>query len=215
MVIKSRFSTDVPNCSVQQWLFGSSSNPLPEKKAWIDADNPTTKFLTISSARLLAKRIAVGLLERGLQPGDRVLVFSGNNVVFPAIMLGVWMAGGIFTGANPSYVARELAFQLKDSGARFMLAADSSWGVAMDAAGVVGMASENIFVLDDTVPGGEDMAKMSLEEPQHWTRLLASREKAEAFEWTEPADSKTVTCALNYSSGTVCVYRWDNMPLTN
>jgi acyl-CoA synthetase (AMP-forming)/AMP-acid ligase II len=203
MVIKSRFSVGIPNCSIQKWIFGSCSDPLPDRKAWIDADNPTARYLTISSGRLLAKRIAVGLLEHGIQPGDRVLVLSGNSVVFPAVILGIWMAGGIFTAANPSYVARELAYQLKDSGATAMIATSTSWDVAVQAAGMVGMDPEDMFVLDDTIPGLDETERVTVAGTQHWTKLLASKEKGEAFVWEEPADSKTVTCTLNYSSGTV------------
>jgi len=202
MVIESRFSVGIPNCSIQKWIFGSCSDPLPDRKAWIDADNPTTRYLTISGGRLLAKRIAVGLLEHGIQPGDRVLVLTGNSVVFPAIILGIWMAGGIFTAANPSYVARELAYQLKDSGARVMIATNTRWDVAVQAAGMVDMAQGDMFVLDDTIPGLDETERVTLAGTQHWTKLVASEEKGEAFVWEEPKDSKTVTCTLNYSSGT-------------
>ena len=203
MVIESRFSVGIPNCSIQKWIFGSCSYPLPDRKAWIDADNPTTRYLTLSTGRLLAKRIAVGLREHGVQPGDRVLVLTGNSVVFPAIILGIWMAGGIFTAANPSYVARELAYQLKDSGARVMIAASASWDVAVQAAEMVAMEQGNMFVLDDTIPGLDETGRVTVAGTQHWTKLVASTEKGEAFVWDEPVNSKTATCTLNYSSGTV------------
>lgn len=209
MVLQSRFSISVPNCSIQTWIFGSASGALPhgDSKAWIDADNPDTRFLTYSSARLLAKRIAVGLMRNGLDPGDRVLVLSENSVVFPAVMLGVWMAGGIFTGASPGLVSRELAFQLRDSGAEFLLSAESCWSVAIEAATVVGLQKGQVFLFDSMIPGLEPA--MSLPR-QHWTRLWAPIEIAEDFEWDEPVDSKDVTCTLNYSSGTVRVFIFNN-----
>jgi acyl-CoA synthetase (AMP-forming)/AMP-acid ligase II len=139
MVLQSRFSISVPNCSIQKWIFGSSSGPLlhGDSKAWVDADNPDTRFLTFAVARQLAKRVAVGLIESGIQPGDRVLVISGNSIIFPAVMLGIWMAGAIFTGANPGLMTRELAYQLRDSEAKFMLAAEPCWDTALEAAGMV------------------------------------------------------------------------------
>lgn len=203
MAIESRFSVPVPNCSIQKWIFGSCCDPLPDRKTWIDADNPNTQYLTLSSARLLAKRIAVGLLEHGLRPGDRVLVFSGNNVVFPVVMLGIWMAGGIFTGANPNFVPRELAYQLKDSGATIMLAATKSWKVAAQAAAMVGMGSGKVFTFDGSIPDLNDAENTTAAELQSWTRLVVSKEKGEKFVWDEPLDSSTATCTLNYSSGTV------------
>lgn len=203
MPIKSRFSVPVPNCSIQQWVFGSLTGDLPDKKAWIDADRPETHYLTYSEGRLLAKRIAVGLIEGGLKPGDRVLLFSGNSIFFPTIVLGIWMAGGIFTGANPGYVSRELAFQLKDSQACMMIAADGCYGVALDAAKQAGLNADKIFLLDSTMPDSPSVEKQPREGGRHWTELIASRKQGMDFTWIEPEDSKNTTCTLNYSSGTV------------
>ena len=201
MPLKSRFSVPVPSCSIQQWVFGSPSGPLPEKKAWIDADRSETHFLTYSEGRLLAKRVAAGLIENGLKPGDRVLLFSGNSIFFPVIVLGIWMAGGIFTGANPGYVTRELAFQLKDSEACMMIAADGSFDVALEAAKQAGLSSDRVFLFDSTMPDSPSVEKEPREGSRHWTELITSRRKGDQFEWAEPKDSKTTTCTLNYSSG--------------
>lgn len=203
MPIDSRFSTSVPNCSIQQWIFGSHSGPLPDKKAFVDADQPQQRYFTYDQARLLAKRIAVGLIDNGLQPGDRVLLFAGNSIFFPTLMMGVWMAGGIFTGANPGYVTRELAHQLQDSEATFMIAAESVMGVAMAAASQVGMKASQVFLLDSTWPDSI-IETQPREGSRHWTKLIAPRSKGESFIWDEPKDSKNSICTLNYSSGTVC-----------
>ncbi|KAK7416462.1 hypothetical protein QQX98_005166, partial [Neonectria punicea] len=205
MPIKSRFSVPVPNCSIQQWVFGSAYGPLSNKKAWIDVDRPDTHFLTYSQGRLLAKRIAVGLIHNGLNPGDRVLIYSGNSIFFPVIAMGVWMAGGVFTGANHGYVARELAFQLNDSGACMMMAAESVFDVALEAANQVGMKHDRVFMLDSTLPDSPEVEKRPREGSRHWTGLIASQAKGNEFVWAEPADSKNVTCGLNYSSGTTGV----------
>lgn len=203
MPIKSRFSVPVPNCSIQQWVFGSPSGPLPDKKAWIDADRPETHFLTYTQGRLLAKRIAVGLVEDAIKPGDRVLLYSGNSIFFPAIAMGVWMAGAVFTGANHGYVARELAFQLKDSGACLMIAVESNFEAALEAASLVGMEHDRVFMFDSTLPDSPQVEKQPWGGSRHWTELIASEAKGYEFVWAEPEDSKTVTCVLNYSSGTV------------
>lgn len=98
MVITSRWSVPIPHCSLQQWIFESSNGHLPDRKAFIDPEKPDTNYVTMSNYRLLAKRVALGLQNAGLQSGDRVLIFSGNNIFFPSFFLGVLMAGGIVTG---------------------------------------------------------------------------------------------------------------------
>ncbi|KAF4954804.1 hypothetical protein FSARC_12021 [Fusarium sarcochroum] len=202
MPIESRFSVSVPNCSIQQWVFGSPSGSLPDKKAFIDADQPQERYLTYNETRLLSKRIAVGLINNGLKPGDRVLLFASNSIFFPTIAMGVWMAGGVFTGANPGYVTRELVHQLKDSEASFMIAADSVIGVALDAATHVGMESSRVFLLDSTWPDSSVLETQPYEGSRHWTELIAAKSEGERFEWIEPTDSKNSVCTLNYSSGT-------------
>ncbi|GKT50352.1 4-coumarate--CoA ligase-like 7 [Colletotrichum spaethianum] len=205
MPIKSRWSEPIPNCSLQTWIFGSSFEPLSNRKAFYDADCPDTHYLTFSDYRLVAKQIAIGLQAAGLKPGDRVLLFSGNNLFFPVIFLGVLMAGGIFTGANPGFVTRELAHQLRDSGARFMVAAEGSLDTALEAAKEVSIPASNVFVFDTTIPSSSKPEKPVQGGARHWTELVAPRAQAEKFQWVEPSDARTTTCCLNYSSGTTGV----------
>ncbi|KUI62655.1 4-coumarate--CoA ligase-like 7 [Cytospora mali] len=210
MVIKSRWGIPIDNCSLQQWIFGSSKGPLPDRKAIIDAGRPDTLFLTMEEYRLLAKRVGLGLQQAGLKPGDRVLVYSGNNVYFPSIFLGVLMAGGIFTGANPTYVAREVAYQLRDSGASFMFAAKGSFDIALQAAEEAGLAKDHVFIFDaeNDVKGDKPAPgeKGRQRGARHWTELIQSDEADAAnWDWVEPSDAKKTTCCLNYSSGTTGV----------
>lgn len=210
MVIKSRWSIPVDESSLQQWIFGSSQGPLPDRKALLDAEQPDTLFLTFEEYRLLAKRVALGLQQAGVRPGDRVLVYSGNSIYFPAVFLGILMAGGIFTGANPTYVAREVAYQLRDSGASFMFAAKGSLDIALQAAEEVGLAKDHVFIFDakDDVKGDKPAPGIKGRHggTRHWTELIQSSvADAARWTWAEPCDPKNTTCCLNYSSGTTGV----------
>ncbi|CAK7243503.1 MAG: hypothetical protein STHCBS139747_005028 [Sporothrix thermara] len=220
MTIVSRHSEPVPRCSLQQWIFGSSQNPLADRKYLIDADRPDTHFVTMPDYRLLAKRVAIGLQDAGVARGDRVLLFSGNDLYFPPILLGVLMAGAVFTGANPSFVARELAHQLRDSGASLMITAASSLATVLDAADTVGLPRSRIYVLDEVANAPAPSAVAAAEQPvrqalpkgggdtgaRHWLDLLQNNlRKALTWDWIEPADPATTTCCLNYSSGTTGV----------
>lgn len=117
--------------------------------------------------------------------------------------MGVLMAGGIFTGANPSFVARELAYQLKDSGASFLITAHSSAKIALEGAAEAGISKDRVYSFDatalDPTPG------KAAPGTKHWTELLAPAEKASKWHWYEHADPKDATCCLNYSSGTTGV----------
>ncbi|KAI0016175.1 AMP-binding enzyme [Xylariomycetidae sp. FL0641] len=203
MVVESRWKVDIPICSLQKWVFGSSFGPLPEKAQFIDPERPDSHVITQAGYRLRSKRIALGLQKAGLKPGNPVLLFSGNNLFTPTIFMGIQMAGGIFTGANPSFVARELAHQLRDSGAYILIAAEKSMGIALEAAAEVGLPRDRIYSFDDTAfdkTPGESQHGV-----RHWTSLHASEEEAAKFDWIEPVDPKETTCCLNYSSGTTGV----------
>jgi 4-coumarate--CoA ligase len=112
------------------------------------------------------------------------------------------MAGGIFTGANPGFVARELAYQLKDSDAKFLICADGSLELGIEAAESIGWSKERIFRFDDELfeeTGGPRLGA------RNWATLMESEDAGKKFQWHEPANPKDTTCCLNYSSGTTGV----------
>ncbi|KAL2020907.1 hypothetical protein VTK56DRAFT_7794 [Thermocarpiscus australiensis] len=215
MTITSRWTVPIPRCSLQQWIFGSACGPLPEQQAFIDPERPDTNFITMNNYRLLSKRVALGLQKTGLNAQDRVLIFSGNNIFFPPVFLGVLMAGGIVTGANPTFVQRELAYQLRDSEASFLFVAEQALKTALAAAAEVGLPRDRIFVFGGETLLAPEVARSSTPGPgvkgrmdgaRHWTELLAGNlAQAENWSWEEPSNPEETTCCLNYSSGTTGV----------
>jgi 4-coumarate--CoA ligase len=210
MVIKSRWMLDIPQVSLPTFIFESPTAELPKTPAYLSAKEPEKYSISQHDYRLYAQRLASGLRRSGLQPGDRVLLFSGNTLFFPSVVMGVVMAEGVFTGANPTYVARELAYQLKDSGARYLICAESSLDTGIAAAKEIGMSSDRIFIFDDGMAtfAGEKVEKTSpLGKIRHWTDLLDSAEIGSKYYWpnlTTPEELDRVI-ALNYSSGTTGV----------
>jgi long-chain acyl-CoA synthetase len=71
--------------------------------------------------RRLAQKVAAfaSYLQRiGVKPGDRVAIMLPNTFQYPVALFGALRAGAIVVNVNPLYTARELAHQLKDSGAQ-------------------------------------------------------------------------------------------------
>jgi 4-coumarate--CoA ligase len=110
--------------SLPSFIFSSPTAPLPDRLAFVDCKNPDTHCFTLNGFREWPKRFTAGLLAAGLKPGDRVLLYSSNSIFTPVVVMGVILAGGIFTSTNPAFTQQELAYQLKDSSAQFLLAAD-------------------------------------------------------------------------------------------
>lgn len=202
MPITSRWTIDIPETSLASLLLTSPAHPLSDDAIFIDVASPATKYLTQRSYRLWSQRFAAGLRRSGLQHGDRVLLFSANNIFFPVVFMGVIMAGGIFTGSNPLSVASELAYQLKDSDASFLLCATANLDTGLEAASQAGLPKGQIFAFDDA-PITDDTGLPS-HGCDHWSSLLSSEAEGKAFRWKDLSlpNECHQTVALNYSSGT-------------
>ncbi|KAL3452273.1 hypothetical protein BJX65DRAFT_176720 [Aspergillus insuetus] len=202
MPFKSRWQIDVPDTHLASLLLTSPSHPLSQThRCFSEAARPDTHYFTTHDFRLWCQRFAAGLRKSGLKKGDRVLLFSGNDIFFPVVFLGITMAGGIFSGANPTYVARELAFQLQDSGAIYLLCAEDSLGTGIEAAKLAGLGQDKVFVFNNAIFDGKGEAKQGC---RYWGELVATAEEGTGFAWEDlntPEKSST-TLALNYSSGT-------------
>ncbi|CAG7916656.1 unnamed protein product [Penicillium olsonii] len=202
MPYKSRWTIDVPDTHLASLLLQSPTAPLSQThRAFLDAARADTHYLTTHDFRLWSQRLAAGLRKSGLQPGDRVLLFSGNDLFFPVVFMGVIMAGGIFTGANPTFVARELAYQLQDSGATYLLCATGSLETGIEAAKQANIPKDHVFAYDSSI---FDVNTTPQQGCRYWSDLVASKEEGAAFAWEElstPNLSRR-TLALNYSSGT-------------
>ena len=148
-------------------------------------------------------RLAAGLKKAGFQTGDRLLLFSPNTIFFTSVQYGTIMAGGIFSAANPTYVPREAAHQLKDSGAKFFLVGEANLDTGIQAAKESGFPLENLYVFDDGTKTFENRTS-SINGIKSWTSLLASKTEASSFRWEEfsSREQQNRTAVLNYSSGT-------------
>jgi acyl-CoA synthetase (AMP-forming)/AMP-acid ligase II len=110
---------------------------LADRPALVDAaDGRTMRYGELVAA---ARRIAAGLAARGFGRGDVLAVYSPNVPEFVATVLGVAMAGGATTTANPLYTAGELAAQLRDSGARIVVTMPGLADRATEAAHTAGV----------------------------------------------------------------------------
>lgn len=76
-------------------------------------------------------------------------IFSPNCVDTPALTWGVHWAGGICSPANPGYTAEELAFQLKDSGAKAITTQKPFLDVVCKAARAAGIPDDRIILIGD------------------------------------------------------------------
>ncbi len=71
------------------------------------------------------ERLARGLLGLGLQPGDRVGLWSPNYAEWTLVQYATAEIGVVLVNINPAYRTHELAYALNQSGCRMLFAAPS------------------------------------------------------------------------------------------
>jgi long-chain acyl-CoA synthetase len=75
------------------------------------------KKITYEELDELSWQFAAYLQSLGLKKGDRIALMMPNLLQYPIALLGSLRVGCVVVNVNPMYTARELAYQLKDSGA--------------------------------------------------------------------------------------------------
>lgn len=127
------------------------------------------------------------------QRGDVLLLYTPNSIDTPIITWGTHWAGGIVSPANPAYTVDELAFQLKDSGAKAIATQYDQLKIAIEAGAKVGIDESRIILIGDK--------KDPNNRYKHFTaiRNLAGTSR---YRRTKPKNPKTDLAFLVYSSGT-------------
>ncbi|HIP97060.1 MAG TPA: long-chain fatty acid--CoA ligase, partial [Anaerolineae bacterium] len=77
--------------------------------------------LTYRELNELVDKFTAGLQKLGVKKGDRVAIHLPNCPQFPISYYAILRAGGIVVPCNPMYVAREMEYQLNDSGAEVII----------------------------------------------------------------------------------------------
>lgn len=110
-------------------------------------DGPSGRTITYAQLPALVARAAAGLAARGLKKGDRLAILSPNLPEYAVAFHAVASLGGVVTTVNPLYTAAEVAKQLQDSAARFLITVPPFLAVAREAAAQAKV--EEIFVFGE------------------------------------------------------------------
>ncbi|PTW50673.1 AMP-binding protein [Rhodovulum kholense] len=185
MIVHSSRFAPVPltGLSVTERLFrGLTSRP----DEVVLVDGPSGQGLTAGALMDRIRRLGGGLAARGIGKGAVVALMAPNSPDFVTVFHGVAYAGGTVTPVNPTYTAEELAFQLKDSGARLLVTVPACLDTARAGAAAAGLS--DIAVIGAEAP---DRGAVPLE------ALMGPRLVAQV-----PLDVARDIAVLPYSSGT-------------
>jgi fatty-acyl-CoA synthase len=94
----------------------------PDREAFVMRDEGIR--MTFAQMRAQTDQLAAGLLTLGLQPGDRIGIWSPNNTAWVLTQYATAKAGLIMVNINPAYRAAELEYALNKVECRALICAD-------------------------------------------------------------------------------------------
>ncbi|KAL3454576.1 hypothetical protein BJX65DRAFT_315731 [Aspergillus insuetus] len=200
MNIKSPHQIDIPITDVASFVFASGTSTSRETPQYFDAANPAKNF-SLAQAEGYVKQIASGLQALGLQPNDKVLLYSNNSLFFPVLLWAVLAGRFVFTAASPAASVTELEYQIRDSDAKLVLAGPDQAAVALDAAARVGLRKEQVYLFCDP----DDSRQRTSLPIQPWTNFWRPASEAQSWAWKKIdtlQEAQETTAIINYSSGT-------------
>jgi fatty-acyl-CoA synthase len=162
----------------------------PERPALISRH----QGIRLSYAELEAEvnRIARALLAAGLERGDRLGLWSPNRAEWMLIQYATARLGVILVNVNPAYRAHELAYAVRQSGCRMLIAARAF--KSSDYVEMVGEVRDRLDELERVV---------HFDDPG-WDELVAGADGAAEAEVAELSAALEPSDAINiqYTSGT-------------
>jgi acyl-CoA synthetase (AMP-forming)/AMP-acid ligase II len=181
MIIRSPYpDLDIPDVPLTDFVFehvgGHAGRPAL-------IDGASGEVITHGELRDRVDAVAAGLAERGIGHGDVVGIYSPNVPDYATAFLAVARAGAINTTANGLYGVEELAFQLRNAGARMLVTHPALADRALPAAAAAGI--EAVVAFGD-LEGAEPFASLVSDGPVP----------------APPIAPATDTVSLPYSSGT-------------
>src|SRR4051794_23599070 len=119
VALASRFpDVEIPDVSVPEFVLAAGRD-RPDAPALIDGLKGDV--ITHGELNAYVDRVAANLHARGLGKGDVVAVFCPNTPWYPVVFHGIAAAGCVMSPINSLYTPDEIAFQLKDSGAKMLI----------------------------------------------------------------------------------------------
>jgi acyl-CoA synthetase (AMP-forming)/AMP-acid ligase II len=181
MIIKGPYpDVSIPKTALTPFVLHRAKE-LANKPALIDG--PSGRAITYAQLADSISIAAHNLSARGFKKGDVLGILSPNCPEYAIAFHAVATLGGIVTPINPLYTKQEIAHQLKDSGARFLVTVPACAEKATEAHKI---GIEEVFVFG------------SAEGATSFDSLLVDNGRAEQVEIDPLEDLVT----LPYSSGT-------------
>ena len=119
-------------------LLDRAATDHPQRPAWTFDLPEGGRRLSYADVAERTRRLAAGLAERGVGPGDRVGVMLGNTPEMPLTWLALMRLGAAMVPLNPRYRRDDVAHVLTDAAVRLVVARPQHHELLTSYAAVVG-----------------------------------------------------------------------------
>ncbi len=114
--------------------------PLKEELSFSRFDKMSEKYpentavlylgerFTYKGLRDLSERFAAGLLELGVEKGDKVLLYIPNCIQWVIAYLGIQRTGAVLVPVSPIYTSHEIEYMINNSKAETIICMDTNFG---------------------------------------------------------------------------------------
>ncbi len=136
--------------------------------------------------------VARGLLDLGIEVGDRVGIWSPNNAEWVLIQYATAKIGAILVNINPAYRVTELAYALNQSGCRLLVSAQQH------------SRSDYVAMVDEVAPDVPHLERTVFLGTPQWHALLGAGEAVAPDRLRKVSASLRADQPINiqYTSGT-------------
>jgi fatty-acyl-CoA synthase len=204
--------TSIRRGRAPSYVHGASAVPLLGETIGQNLDRTVERFadadalvsvhqgvrLTYGQFHVAVEEVARGLMALGVEPGDRVGIWSPNNAEWVILQYATAKMGAILVNINPAYRTSELAYALAQSGVSTLVLAprfrQADYLAMVDEVAAETPTVGRRVVLGDDHPAGA-MSWDDLREAASGTRLDALRAREAELQFDDPIN-------VQYTSGT-------------
>ncbi len=176
-------------------IFYSAVDQFGEREALRWKTNGSWQSLSYREVERQVTGVAAALRGWGIEPGDRVAVFSENRPEWAIADYAILGIGGITVPIYPTLPADQAAHILDDSGARLVFVSTRAQFEKLREVRAQLPALERVVGFEDLGPGGETMPRQAENDPMELERSARFRRQA----WGVNRDA---LATIIYTSGT-------------
>jgi len=174
-------------------LLEDSARRYPNRDALVLGDTR----LTYAQVNRAANQVANLLVERGIQPGDKVALSCPNLPYFPIVYYGILKAGAVVVPLNVLLKGREVAYHLNEADVKAYFCFQGTPDLAIGAEGYAGFEAtegcEQFFMIT---------ADPAAESPIEGTETLGQALAGKAPTFDPVVTEATATAIILFTSGT-------------